>query len=107
MADHVITDVKDTQPTIKQDLHAMDCTRCSACETRGKAYGRIERRQYAVRGRSDSEWDAYVNLHGHWTAVCIERERHTLTTNNTVVAMSYALTSRCPATASQARIRWP
>ena len=92
-ADYMITAIKGNQPTIEQDLQAMDFTACPACETHDKGHGRIERRHYAAKHISAPEWDGCADLHGRRTAVRIERERHTLKTGQTTITVSYALTS--------------
>ena len=44
-AHYLVTAVKDNQPTMAQQLRAMDCSDCPMVETRDKVHGRIERQR--------------------------------------------------------------
>ena len=45
-AHYVITAIKDSQPTMREDLLGMEFDDCPMVETLGKKHGRIERRRY-------------------------------------------------------------
>jgi predicted transposase YbfD/YdcC len=99
-ADYLVTAVKDTQPTLLQDLQDMDFSACPLVETLAKQHGRIERRRYWVKDISAPEWDDYAALYGRQQAIRVERQRQQVKTGKTSCEVSYALTSLGPAQAS-------
>ncbi len=99
-ADYLITAIKDNQPTMLQDLQAMDFSACPLVETLDKQHGRIERRRYWVKDISAPEWDGYAALYGRQQAIRVERQRHHVKTGKTSCEVTYALTSLGPAQAT-------
>ena len=75
-ADYVVTAVKDNQPTMFDDLRAIDWRGARRVDGGWeKAHGRLERRSCAVLDIGGPEWDGYGDLHGRRQAFRIERER--------------------------------
>ena len=64
-ADYVVTAVKDNQPTMFDDLRAIDWRGARRVDGGWeKAHGRLERRSCAVLDIGGPEWDGYGDLHG-------------------------------------------
>ena len=92
-ADYVVTAIKDNQPTILDDLTAIDFSDAPSHETLDKAHGRIERRRCAVVDLSGSQWDGYADLYARRQAMRIEREREIVKTGERSIEVTYSLTS--------------
>ena len=74
-AHYVITAIKKNQPTMLEDLKAIDFSQAPSHETHEKGHGRIERRHCAAVDLTDPKWDACATLYGRRQAIRIERER--------------------------------
>ena len=92
-ADYVVTAIKDNQPTMLDDLRAIDWEDAPWHETLDKAHGRIERRRCAAVDLSGATWDGYADLHGRRQAVRIERERESIKTGERSLEVTWCLTS--------------
>ena len=92
-ADYVVTAIKDNQPTMLDDLRAIDWSAAPWHETLDKAHGRIERRRCATVDLSNPAWDGYADLYGRRQAVRIERERELVKAATTSIEVTYCLTS--------------
>ena len=80
-ADYVMTAVKDNQPTIHDDLKAIDWSASDRRhETLEKGHGRIESRRCTVVDLGDPEWDGVCDLQGRRQAVRVERHTETVKT---------------------------
>ena len=93
-ADYVTSSVKNNQPTIHDDLKAIDWS-TAACfdQPAEKGHGRIENRRCLALDISGSKWDNYCQLYGRQQAIRIERERYVLKTDKTSHEVVYCLTS--------------
>ena len=93
-ADHVVTAVKDNQPTMFDDLRAIDWRGARRVDGGWeKAHGRLERRSCAVLDIGGPEWDGYGDLHGRRQALRIERERRLVKQGAGSRETAYGLTS--------------
>ena len=90
-ADYVVTAIKDNQPTMLDDLRAIDWSTAPWHETLDKAHGRIERRRCATVDLSNPAWDGCADLYGRRQAVRIEREL--VKAGTTSIEVTYCLTS--------------
>ena len=80
-AHYVMTAIKDNQPTIYDDLRAIDWSASDRChETPEKGHGRIESRQCTLVDLTDPYWDGVCGLHGRRQAIRIERRTETVKT---------------------------
>ena len=95
-ADWIVTAIKDNQPTMLDDLKAIDWRAAPWHETLGKAHGRIERRHCSTVDLTGSAWDGYAHLYARRQAVRIERERTLVKTGATSIEVTYCLTSLGP-----------
>ena len=93
-ADYVTSSVKNNQPTIYEDLEAIDWS-TAACfdQPAEKGHGRIENRRCLVLDISSPDWNNYCRLYGRQQAIRIERERYVLKTGKTSHEVAYCLTS--------------
>ena len=93
-ADYVVAAVKGNQPTMLDDLWAIDW-RGGRCADGGweKAHGRLERRRCAVLDLGGPQWDGYGGLHARRQAFRIERERHLVKQGAGSRETAYGLTS--------------
>lgn len=104
-ADYVVTAVKDNQPTMLEDLRAIDWSQARrAVGEPVKAHGRVERRDCAVVDVRGPEWDGFCGLHGRRQAFRIDRERHLVKQDAGSRETAYGLTSLGPAQAGPERI---
>ena len=93
-ADYVVTAVKDNQPTMFDDLRAIDWRGARRVDGGWeKAHGRLERRSCAVLDIGGPEWDGYGDLHGRRQAFRIERERRLVKQGAGSRETAYGLTS--------------
>ena len=92
-ADYVVTAIKDNQPTMLDDLRAIDWSDAPWHETLEKAHGRIERRRCAAVDLSGAAWDGCADLHGRRQAMRIERERERVKDGSRSTEVTYCLTS--------------
>ena len=92
-ADYVVTAIKDNQPTMLDDLTAIDWSDAPWHETLDKAHGRIERRRCATVDLCATAWDGYADLYGRRQAMRIEREREIVKDGTRSVEVTYCLTS--------------
>ena len=93
-ADYVVTAVKDNQPTMFDDLRAIDWRGARRVDGGWeKAHGRLERRSCAVLDIGGPEWDGYGDLHGRRQAFRIERERRLVKQGADSRETAYGLTS--------------
>ena len=93
-AQYAITAVKGNQPTIHDDLVAIDWSRARwGAETVDKAHGRLEVRRCAAVDLDADQWDGLCDLYGRRQAARIERERTVLKTGETTREVAYCLTS--------------
>ena len=100
-----MTAVKDNQPTMHDDLKAIDWSESDRRhETLEKGHGRIESRRCTVVDLGDPEWNGACDLYGRRQAVRIGRHTVTLKTGEVSEETSYALTSLNPQQAGAARL---
>jgi len=93
-ADYVVAAVKGNQPTMLDDLRAIDWRGARRADSGWeKAHGRLERRRCAVLDLGDPQWDGYGGLHGRRQAFRIERERHLVKQGAGSRETAYGLTS--------------
>ena len=92
-ADYVVTAIKDNQPTMLDDLRAIEWSDAPWHETLDKAHGRIERRRCAAVDLSATAWDGYADLYGRRQAMRIEREREIVKHGTRSIEVTYCLTS--------------
>ena len=95
-ADYVLTAIKDNQPTMLDDLRAIDFSNAPWHETLDKAHGRIERRRCQAVDLSATAWDGYAELYGRRQAMRIEREREIVKDGTRSIEVTYCLTSLAP-----------
>ena len=93
-AHYVVTGVKDNQPTIRDDLAAIDwrAARWSG-DAINKGHGRIETRRCAVLDLTTPKWRGRCDLFGRRQAVRVERERIVAKTGETSREVAFCLTS--------------
>ena len=93
-AHYVVTGVKDNQPTIRDDLAAIDwrAARWSG-DAIEKGHGRIETRRCAVLDLTTPKWRGRCDLFGRRQAVRVERERIVVKTGETSREVAFCLTS--------------
>ena len=104
-ADYVAAAVKDNQPTMLDDLRAIDWSRARrAGGEPEKAHGRVERRSCAVVDVGGPEWDGFCVLHGRRQAFRIDRERHVVKHGTGSRETACGLTSLGPAQAGPEQI---
>ena len=90
----LVTAVKGNQPTLHEDLAAIDWSRARwSAEVVGKAHGRLEIRRCAVEDLDDAQWNGLCDLSGRRQALRIERERTVLKTGRTTREVAYGITS--------------
>ena len=93
-ADYVVAAVKGNQPTMLDDLQAIDWRTARHADSGWeKAHGRLERRRCAVLDLGGPQWDGYGALHGRRQAFRIERERHLVKQGAGSRETAYGLTS--------------
>ncbi len=93
-ADYVTSSVKNNQPTIHEDLEAIDWSAATCFDQPAeKGHGRIENRRCLVLDISSPEWNNYCRLYGRQQAIRIERERYILKTGKTSREVACCLTS--------------
>ena len=93
-ADYVVTAVKDNQPTMFDDLRAIDWHGARRVDGGWEeAHDRLERRSCAVLDIGGPEWDGYGDLHGRRQAFRIERERRLVKQGAGSRETAYGLTS--------------
>ena len=92
-ADYVVTAIKDNQPTMLDDLRAINWRDAPWHETLGKAHGRIERRRCQAVDLTATAWDGYADLYGRRQAMRIERERERVKDGTRSIEVTYCLTS--------------
>ena len=93
-ADYVVAAVKGNQPTMLDDLRAIDWRGARHADGAWeKAHGRLERRRCAVLDLGGPQWDGYGGLHGRRQAFRIERERHLVKQGAGSRETAYGLTS--------------
>ena len=93
-ADYVVTAVKENQPTMFDDLRAIDWSGARRFDGGWeKAHGRLERRSCEVLDIGGPQWDGYGALHGRRQALRIERERHLVKQGKGCRETTYGLTS--------------
>ena len=101
-AHYLATAVKHNQPTLLEDLKAIDweAPECLASqqETLDKAHGRLETRRCRRLDLTPNEWNGYTDLPYRRQAFRIERIRTHLKTGATSSEVAYGLTSLPPAT---------
>ena len=88
-ADHLITAIKDNQPTMLDDLCDMDFSACPPYETLDKEHGRRE----WIKDCMEPEWDGSSGLCGRQQALRIERQGHRLNSSRTSTEVTLAFTS--------------
>ena len=104
-ADYVVTAVKDNQPTMLDDLRAIDWSEARHADGGWeKGHGRLERRRCAALDLGGPEWDGHAGLHGRRQAFRIERERHIVKQGSESRETAYGLTSLDPARAGPGEI---
>ena len=92
-AHYVMTAVKDNQPTLRDDLAAIDWAAARYCETVEKGHGRIETRQCAVVDLTAPAYNGWCHLFGRRQAIRLERERYLIKTDKTPRETTCCLTS--------------
>ena len=93
-ADYVVAAVKGNQPTMLDDLRAINWRGARRADSGWeKAHGRLERRRCAVLDLGGPQWDGYGGLHGRRQAFRIERERHLVKHGAGSRETAYGLTS--------------
>ena len=93
-ADYLVTAVKGNQPTLHEDLAAIDWSRARwSAAVVGKAHGRLEIRRCAAEDLDDAQWNGLCDLPGRRQALRIERERTVLKTGRTTREVAYGITS--------------
>ena len=93
-AQYAITAVKGNQPTIHDDLAAIDWSRARwGAEVVEKAHGRLEVRRCAALDLDAAQWNGRCDLYGRRQAARVERERTVLKTGQTTREVAYCLTS--------------
>ena len=93
-ADYVMTAVKDNQPTLHEDLRAIDWS--EARHVGGdleKAHGRLEKRDCDLLDISGAAWDDTCVLHGRRQAFRITRYRENIKSGEKSVDTALGLTS--------------
>ena len=86
--------VKGNQPTIHDDLAAIDWSRARwGAEVVDKAHGRLEVRRCAAVDLDAAQWNGRCDLYGRRQAARVERERTVLNTGQTTREVAYCLTS--------------
>ncbi len=104
----VATAVKHNQPTLLEDLKAIDweAPACVASqrETLDKAHGRIETRRCRRLDLTGKQWNDYARLPYRRQAFRIQRERTHLKTGARSTEVVYGLTSLPPAEADSQRL---
>ena len=107
-AHYVTTAVKNNQPTLLEDLKAIDweAPECVASqqETLDKAHGRIETRRCRRLDLTGKQWNGYAHLPYRRQAFRIQRQRTRLKTGATSTEVAYGLTSLPPAEADSQRL---
>ena len=107
-AHYLATAVKKNQPTLLEDLRAIDwdAPECvaSQSETVDKAHGRIETRRCRSLDLTGQEWDGYADLPHRRQAFRIQRQRTHVKTGATSSEVTYSLTSLSPAEADSQRL---
>ena len=107
-AHYLATAVKKNQPTLLEDLRAIDwdAPECvaSQSETVDKAHGRIETRRCRSLDLTGQEWDGYADLPHRRQAFRIQRQRTHIKTGATSSEVTYSLTSLSPAEADSQRL---
>ena len=104
-ADDVMTAVKDNQPTMHDDLKAIDWDKSDRChETLEKGHGRIESRRGTVVDLGHPEHDYTCDLYGRRQAIRIERRTETMKTGEIAEETCDALTSLDPQKAGVDRL---
>ena len=93
-AQYAITAVKGNQPTIHDDLAAIDWSRARwGGETVDKAHGRLEVRRCAAVDLDAPRWNGLCDFHGRRQAARVERKRTVLKTGETTREVACCLTS--------------
>ena len=93
-ADYLVTAVKDNQPTMHDDLQAIDWSTARHYESDiEKAHGRVEKRRCWVLDITGPDWDGYCALYGRRQAIRIEREVYTVKSETTTTEITHCLTS--------------
>ena len=93
-ADYVMTAVKDNQPTLLDDLAAIDWSEARhAPGEPEKAHGRLEKRDCDLIDISDAAWDGTCDLYGRRQAFRITRCREEIKTGTRSIETALGLTS--------------
>lgn len=96
-ADYVMTAVKDNQPTLHDDLTAIDWTGARhASGALEKAHGRLEKRDCDLIDITGAEWDTTCVLHGRRQAFRITRYREDINSATKSVETAVGVTSLAP-----------
>ena len=93
-ADYVMTAVKDNQPTLQDDLRAIDWSRARHVSGEWeKAHGRLEKRDCDLIDITDAEWDDTCVLYGRRQAFRITRHRESIKSGRKSVETAVGVTS--------------